>query len=226
MLLVFVGALVALWLASRQVLSLDWLIAEEMRLRGALAEAPVLGFVAGFIVYVGVSLVPGTTGKAILAGWFYGFWPALVLVNVGLTVAALISFFVSRYVCLETIQNRFGPRLERVNRALDREGAGYLFCARVLHVPYCLTNYVMGATPLPWRGFWWATQLGMLPGNVVFVYAGARLPTLEVLAEEGPSALFTPALFVAFVALSILPIVARWAVRRLAPSARRGDDDR
>lgn len=214
-LLIFVGALVTLWLLSREVLSLDWLAKEEARLRGSLAEQPILGFVLGFVVYVGVSLVPGTTGKAILAGWFFGFWAGLVLVNVGLTVAALIAFFVSRYEFRDAIQERFGPRLARVNLALEREGAGYLFCARVLHAPYCVTNYVMGATPIPWRSFWWATQLGLLPGNVVFVYAGHRLPTLEQLADEGVSAMFTPGLIAAFVALSILPLLARALVRRL-----------
>jgi uncharacterized membrane protein YdjX (TVP38/TMEM64 family) len=182
--------------------------------RESTTPPPGLGF-----VYVGVSLVPGTTGKAILAGWFYGFWAGLVLVNVGLTVAACISFCASRYVFRDAIQAKFGARLARVNRALEREGAGYLFCARVLHAPYCVTNYVMGATPLKWRPFWGATQLGLLPGNVVFVYAGHRLPTLEQLAQEGPSALVSPGLIAAFVALSVLPVVARVAIRRVMKQA-------
>lgn len=219
------GVLFVLYLASRQYASFDVIVEREAALRTWLEQHPWRGFGVGFAIYVAVSLIPGTTGKALVAGWFYGYWLGLIIVNVGLTVAALMSFSVSRYLWRDFVTARCGPRLTRINAGLERDGAGYLFIARVLHVPYCLTNYLMGATRIHFRGFWWATQLGLLPGNLVFVYAGVQAPTLGEIRAEGLSALFSPTLIAAFVAISIVPLIIRSIVRRIVVSrARRRAD--
>jgi uncharacterized membrane protein YdjX (TVP38/TMEM64 family) len=217
---IFLCVLAVLYAVARQHVTWETLVEQEAELRAWMSRHPWRGLGIGFALYVVVSLVPGTTGKALVVGWLYGFWLGLVLVNVGLTVAALISFFASRYGCRALVEARCGPRVARVNDALEREGAGYLFAARVLHVPYCLTNYVMGATAIPWRGFWWSTQLGLLPGNVVFVYAGSQAPTLAELAEQGLASLLSPGLIAAFVAVSIVPLLIRSVVRRMLPRPR------
>jgi uncharacterized membrane protein YdjX (TVP38/TMEM64 family) len=65
----------------------------------------------------------------------------------------------------------------------------------------------MGLTPIPTRTFWWVSQVGMLPGTIVFVYAGSQFPSLSVLAEKGASGILTPQLFIAFILLGIFPIM-------------------
>ncbi|MBT8485380.1 MAG: TVP38/TMEM64 family protein [Phycisphaerales bacterium] len=211
----FVGGLATLYVAARENVSLATLTAKEAALRSALGEYPVRGFAIGFAVYVGVSLVPGTTGKAIVAAWLFGFWAGLLMVNIGLTVAAIGSFSASRYLFHDLVASHWERRLTRVNHALARDGPSYLFAARVLHVPFCVTNYVMGATPIRLRGFWWSTQLGILPGNVIFVYAGSQAPTLETIAEEGFSSILSPGLIIAFIAMSVFPLLVRALVHRV-----------
>jgi uncharacterized membrane protein YdjX (TVP38/TMEM64 family) len=222
--IIFVSALGVLYLASRQLLDLDDLIAREQALRSSLARRPLIGFFIGFMIYVGVSLVPGTTGKALIIGWFYRFWIGLLIVNLGLTIAAIISFCVSRYIFHDAIVSRYGHRLARVNSALERDGASYLFAARILHTPYSVTNYVLGVTRIRLVSFWWSTQLGILPGNLVFVYAGAQAPTLQELEQQGLRSLFSPGLLIAFIAVSVLPLLARHLVHRLLDyvESRRG----
>jgi uncharacterized membrane protein YdjX (TVP38/TMEM64 family) len=217
---VFVGALVVLYLLAREHLTWALFIEKEAGLRTWIEQNPWTGFAVCFTVYLGVSLIPGTTGKAIIAGWLFGFWRGIVLVNVGLTAAALLSFAISRYGLHDLVASRCGPRLARANDALEREGAGYLFVARVLHVPFCITNYVMGATRIRLGGFWWATQLGILPGNILYVYAGSQAPSLQELEEHGLLSLVSPGLIIAFVAISILPLLLRPLARRLTTRVR------
>jgi uncharacterized membrane protein YdjX (TVP38/TMEM64 family) len=215
---VFLAGLAALWWFAREYATLPTLVEREEAVRGWLAARPVAGFAAGFGIYVGVSLVPGTTGKALIAGWLYGFWLGLLMVNLGLTVAAMLSFFACRYLLRDLIAARFGPRLARADAALAREGPRWLFFARTLHTPFWVTNNIMGATRISARGFWLSTQLGILPANIVFVYAGAAAPTLAELAEDGPWSLFTPEIGVALVAVTLLPLLlprtVQWAARR------------
>lgn len=218
-LLVLVSVIVTLSLFLQPHVSLERLIAEEMRIRAALDAQPFVGFVVGFAVYLALSLIPGTMGKAVVVGWFYGFWPAMVIVNVGLTLAAMFTFYASRFLFAADVQRRFGRVLARFNRGLRREGAYYLFAARVLHFPFSLTNYVMGVTRIRPRGFWWATQLGLLPGNVLWVLAGNQLPSLRELADEGVSSMFSLPLFAALVALAVVPLLLQLIVRR---TLRRG----
>jgi hypothetical protein len=62
------------------------------------------------------------------------------------------------------------------------------------------------------------SQLGMLPGTMVFVAAGAAAPTLRQLADDGLSSIMKPQLFLTFAMLGCLPIVIRWSVRRAGSS--------
>jgi uncharacterized membrane protein YdjX (TVP38/TMEM64 family) len=75
----------------------------------------------------------------------------------------------------------------------------------------------MGLTPLKTRTFWWVSQIGMLAGTAVFVYAGSSVPDLATLAEKGVNAAFSPTqmlqLVAAFVLLGVFPLIARWGVK-------------
>jgi uncharacterized membrane protein YdjX (TVP38/TMEM64 family) len=65
------------------------------------------------------------------------------------------------------------------------------------------------------RTFWWTTQVGLLPGTTIFVLAGTRVPSLEVIAADGFMSLLDPVLIAALVATPLLPLLLRMAVRTL-----------
>ncbi len=209
-LLAFALTLLVVWWVSRQQLTLDSLIAQEARLRRLVLNYPVRSLILGFAIYLAASLVPGTTGKSVVYGWLFGFWWGLAIVNVALTAAALISFFAIRYIFQEAVHRKLGPVIGRVDEALRRDGPSYLVTLRLVHAPYTLTNYVAGATAVRSRTFWWTTQLGLLPGNVVFVLAGAQLPSLQQLARDGPWTLVNLPLLVALSLIALIPIAVRW----------------
>jgi uncharacterized membrane protein YdjX (TVP38/TMEM64 family) len=199
----------------------QWLVAHEQWLRWLLVSRhPYWGFLGGFVGFTLLSLVPGFAGKSLVMGWLFGFWRSLAIVNIGLTLAAVAELLFSRYFIRDAIESRFGYYLQKANQALERDGPWYVLAMRLAHTPYTLTNLLIGATSMSTGGFWWATQLGMLPGNIVFCYAGAQLPTLEDIARGGAHRAFSPSLLLAFVLLGIFPLLARWLVRKLrGPSA-------
>lgn len=222
-LLGFILAIGTLLVVYRNHFTIERMIAEEANLRDSIAAHPVLGFFVGFAIYCATCFIPGTTGKSLVLGWLFGFWQSLIQVNLALTLVAMATFGLSRYVFRDAVRSRAGASLLRIDDAIRREGAFYLFALRVLHSPYSVVNYIMGATSITAVGFWWSTQLGLLPGNIVFVYAGTQLPSIKKLSEEGWTSFITPGMLVVFVALSVVPLILRSVVRRMVPGASSSD---
>lgn len=202
----------AWWISSSY--SLETVADRENLLRSKIAEHPVLSWVLGFFLYLVVSLVPGTRGKAIIVGWLYGFWSGVILVNLALTGAALIGYWISRKFIHDAVAHRYPQRLEKINRALDEDGAMYVVLLRVIPISFSVMNYLLGATRLRLRTYWWATHLGLLPGNIIFVNLGTRVPSLRVVQEEGMAAVFTPQLVLSLVLLSAFSLITPLVIRR------------
>lgn len=193
-------------------LSLDYLASKEAELRQYRVDNPVLVYGVALVIYVlvtGLSL-PGASVLTLAYAWYFGFVRGMVVVSFASTGGATMAFVLSRYFLQETIQSRFKDKLVSFNEALDREGAFYLFTLRLIPaVPFFVINVVMGLTPLKTRTFWWVSQVGMLPGTTVYVYAGSQFPDLKTLAEKGGSGILTPELFAAFILLGAFPIVVK-----------------
>lgn len=151
-------------------------------------------------------------------GWYFGFTQGMILVSFASTLGATIAFLLSRYLFRDAIMARFGDRLTNFNQSLEREGPFYLFTLRLIPaVPFFVVNAVMGPTPLKTRTFWWVSQIGMLAGTAVFVYAGSSVPNLTTLADKGVNAAFSPTqmtqIIVAFVLLGVFQLIARWGIK-------------
>ena len=200
------------WYFVGRNLTLEELARQESRLRELISEQPLLALATGFVAYSVMSLFPGMAGKSLVIGWLFGLWPGVVLVNFGLTAAAVASFLLGRSLFRDMLQSRFPVRLRRLDEAIARDGAFYLFALRMMHAPYSLTNYAMGATCISTKQFWWSTQLGMLPGNFVFVYAGTQIPTLSEAAAHGLAGVVSVHLLAALALLGLLPLIARWVM--------------
>lgn len=233
---VFLAALA--WYLHNYV-SLEELAHQESRLRAAIAAHPWRSFAIGFCVYTAIALVPGTGGKAIVYGWLFGFWQAVAIVTVGLALAAMAIFLLSRYLVRESIERRFPGFIASVNGHLDKDGPFYLVTLRLIHAPYSIVNPVIGASRVrPWT-FLWTTVVGLLPPNTLWAYVGIRLPSLRELADRGAVSFVDPPLIGALVLCATLPFLFRWlfirfgfpgpvvkAATRPFTSRRRKTDDR
>ena len=207
-------------------LSLEKLAQREAALRGYQADHPVLVYGIAFCIYVTVTgfSLPGAAALTLVFGWYFGFWPALVLISFASTIGATLAFLLSRYLVRDTVQSKFGDKLQSFNEHLERDGAFYLFTLRLIPaVPFFVINLVMGLTPLKTRTFYWVSQVGMLPGTAVYTYAGSRVPDLNTLAKDGASAVFSPMqliqITIAFAMLGAFPLIMKFALKRFAKNS-------
>ena len=209
----------------------QWTIAalaeRETQLQSFQSRHPIAVYAAAWAVYVAVTglSLPGAPPLTLVFGWYFGFFPALLIVSFASTAGATLAFLSSRYLLRDAVASRYGESMKRFNERLAEEGPFYLFTLRLIPaVPFFVINLVMGLTPIAVGTFWWISQLGMLPGTIVYVYAGSRVPDLETLARDGVRAVFQPSqliqLTLAFVALGLFPWVARKALSRFRRGAK------
>ncbi len=206
----------------REYISLEFLAEKESQLKDYYESNPIAVFTIAFLLYVlvtGLSL-PGALIMSLTYAWFFGFLPATILISFASTLGATLAFLLSRYLLRNWIQNRFEKQLKTVNEAFEREGAFYLLTARLIPlVPFWLINLVMGLTKIRVGTFWIVSQLGMLAGTVIYVYAGSLVPSLRAIEAQGVGAVFNSnqlaQLTVAFTLLGVFPILAKKIVDRI-----------
>jgi uncharacterized membrane protein YdjX (TVP38/TMEM64 family) len=194
--------------------SMERLVQNEIRLRESVQQNRAAAWMVGLVVYTAFSLVPGTSGKSVVFGWLFGFWQAVLMVDLALTIAAVVSFMAARYLIRDYLTARFNVRIQKLNRGLERDGVFYLLLMRLAHMPYTFVNYGSGTTSVPLRTFAWTTMVGILPGTMVFVFVGTRIPTLSAIADKGILQLLDPLLFAVLAAAVVLPATIHWAIRR------------
>ena len=218
-LLGLVAAAVALgYVRLGDALCLEAIAEQESALREYQQTHPFLVHGAAFAIYVvvtGLSL-PGAAMLSLVLGWYFGLLQGVLLVSFASTTGASLAFLLSRYILRSSIQSKFGDRLRAFNEALARDGAFYLFTLRLVPaVPFFVINLVMGLTPLRLPTFWWVSQVGMLPGTAVYVYAGATVPNLRTLGEQGVGGILSPQLIAAFVLLGVFPLLVKLVITRV-----------
>lgn len=175
----------------------------------------VAGYVGVYLAVTALSL-PGAAILTLIGGALFGLATGTILVSFCSTTGATLAFLVSRFLLRESIQNKFGDRLETINQGIEREGMFYLFTMRLIPaIPFFVINLVMGLTPIRTVQFFFVSQLGMLPGTIVYVNAGTQLAQLDSLAG-----ILSLPLILSFVLLGLFPLIAKKAMEWV--NTRRG----
>ncbi len=207
-----VGAFFAMGLGH--YLSLEYLQASRERAIVQAHQAPVITSVAFFAVYVlvtGLSL-PGAAVMTLAAGAIFGLVWGVLLVSFASSLGATLAFLIARSLLGAWVTRRFGQYLEPINRGFDSEGSFYLFSLRMVPVfPFFVVNLLMGLTRIGVAQFYVVSQIGMLAGTVVFVFAGTQLAEIHKLAD-----VLSPGLMIALTLLGVFPLVAKRLIRVIA----------
>ncbi len=207
-----VGAFFALGLG--QYLSLEYLQASRERAVEQVQQAPVMTSLAFFAVYVlvtGLSL-PGAAVMTLAAGAIFGLWWGVVLVSFASSIGATLAFLIARSLLRDWVTRRFGEHLEPINRGFDREGGFYLFSLRMVPVfPFFVVNLLMGLTRIGVAQYYLVSQIGMLAGTFVYVFAGTQLAGIRSLAD-----VLSPGLMIALTLLGVFPLIAKRLIRVIA----------
>lgn len=206
-----------------RLFSLECFNSQRSALHDLVAANGLVAAAVFFGVYVLVTAlsVPGAAVMTLIGGALFGLVEGTLLVSFASAIGATLAFLIARFVLGDVVQKRFGHRLAALNRGVEKDGAFYLFALRLVPIfPFFVINLAMGLTPLATRTFFWVSQLGMLPGTLVYVNAGTQLGQVQSL-----SGILTPGLIGSFVLLGLFPLIARKTLDWFsARSALRGHD--
>jgi uncharacterized membrane protein YdjX (TVP38/TMEM64 family) len=205
---VIAGLVLVFWTFNLgHYLTLSYLKGSADVLKGIYAEHRALVVLVYFLVYVlttSLSL-PGAAVLTLAGGALFGLVVGILVVSFASTLGATLACFVSRFVLRGWVQAKFGDKIAKVDEGIKKEGAFYLFTLRLIPVfPFWMINLVMGLTGIPLRKFYWVSQLGMLPGTVVYVNAGRELAKVQSLGG-----ILSPGLLVSFALIGIFPLTAK-----------------
>jgi phospholipase D1/2 len=119
----------------------------------------VAAFVLGGLLIVPVTALIAVTVLAF--GPMLGFFYALI----GMTVSALLTFWMGQLLGRQTIRRLAGSRLNDLSRRLAQKGVLAVMIIRMVPIaPFTIVNLVAGASHLRFRDFAVGTVLGEVPG--------------------------------------------------------------
>jgi pyruvate/2-oxoglutarate dehydrogenase complex dihydrolipoamide dehydrogenase (E3) component/uncharacterized membrane protein YdjX (TVP38/TMEM64 family) len=193
-----------------QYLTLDSIKQRQAGLTAAFAEKPVLVAASFLLIYVAVTAlsIPGALLLTLLGGAIFGLVKGTILVSFASSIGATLAFLASRFLLRDTVQSKFGDKLEAINKGVEKDGAFYLFTLRLIPVfPFFAVNLLMGLTKMKTLTYYWVSQLGMLLGTIVYVNVGTELSKISSL-----KGLVSPTLILSFAALGLLPWIAKLIV--------------
>jgi pyruvate/2-oxoglutarate dehydrogenase complex dihydrolipoamide dehydrogenase (E3) component/uncharacterized membrane protein YdjX (TVP38/TMEM64 family) len=209
-LLLLIGAAAAAFFAldGYQLLRPENLQALLARVQDFYRANPARTALAFFAFYVGVTglSLPGATVMTLIAGAIFGLLWGTVIVSFASTLGATLAFLASRFLLRDWVQARFGDKLKPINEGVAKEGAFYLFALRLVPAfPFVAINLLMGLTPIRTWTYFWVSQVGMLAGTLVYVYAGTKLGEFRV----------SFGLLAAFALLGFFPLLAKRAMEAI-----------
>ncbi len=208
-LLLAIAAIVAafFYFDLNHLLTLDGLKSSLTSFEEYRSAEPLLTGGAFFVLYVLVAALslPGAAVMTLAAGALFGLGWGTLIVSFASSIGATLAFMASRYLLKDSVQKRFGDRLQAINEGVEKDGAFYLFTLRLVPVfPFFLINLLMGLTPIRAVTFYWVSQIGMFAGTLVYVNAGTQLAQLDSL-----SGILSPSLLLSFALLGAFPLIAK-----------------
>ncbi len=206
-LVVVIVALIAAFFAFGldRYFTLEFFKSQQAAIDAYYRANPLQAAAAYFAVYVvvtGLSL-PGAAFLTLVGGALFGLLWGTVIVSFASSIGATLAFLASRFLLRDWVQGKFRDKLKPINSGVEKEGAFYLFALRLVPAfPFFVINLVMGLTPIRTWTFYWVSQVGMLAGTIVYVYAGTTLGEFRISIE----------LLLAFTLLGIFPLIAKKAL--------------
>lgn len=180
------------------MVALIWVLPVNSYLAALLKWTESLGFWGPFVVISAyiiatVLFLPGSV-LTLGAGFLFGVLMGTVWASIGSTLGAAAAFLVGRTVARDWVAGKVSgkPKFAAIDEAVGEEGAKIVFLTRLSPVfPFNLLNYAFGLTRVPFRHYFFASWIGMLPGTVMYVYLGSAARSLAQIAagrvESGPA---------------------------------------
>ena len=189
--------------------TLDYIKENYEGLKSAYNNQPLSFGFRFFIVYLLVAAIPlpipGVVLLSLLAGAIFGIRDGFIIVSFASTLGATIVFLMSRFLFCEIIQKKFKKQLASVNEGMKKNEVSYILGLRLAPVfPFFLINILMGVTKVSTPRYYILSQIGMLPGTLVIVFAGLSIGNIESVKD-----IFSPQIITSFFLMSTFPFLAK-----------------
>ena len=209
MLMTTFSVVIALYFAIdlQQYLNLEYLKSSKSLSILYYEQNPILVIGSYFLIYVALTAfsLPGAVWMTLGGGAIFGLLTGTIIISFASTIGATLAMLISRYFFRNLVQERFAKQMRTINSGIQKNGGYYLFTLRLLPVvPFFVINMGIGLTPLRTSTFYWVSQLGMLPGTIVYINAGSELVKIEALGD-----ILSPTLIGSFVLLGIFPLLTK-----------------
>lgn len=174
-----------------------------------------------YIVVTALSL-PGAAILTLAGGAIFGLAWGLILVSFASTLGATLAMLLARYLLRDWFERRFQSAARKIQRGFAKDGLFYLLSLRLVPLfPFFVVNALVGLTRIPALTFFWVSQIGMLPGTIIYVFAGTNLAGIRALED-----ILQPELLFSLALLGIFPWLAkscvyRWRSSRLLKKFRK-----
>lgn len=213
LILVFLAVLVAYFLFYTPTGS-HWRHREYVHER--VHEHPIIapaGFVVSYII-LGVLGLP-VWWLQVLAGFCFGLLPAILVCEVGSTLAAVTTVSVSRWLAADFFHKKVEShmaRLRSLDEKLGKNGLLVVLTIRMLHVvPFSISNYALGLIDVKLRDVAIGTFIGGITTNASYAAAGAY----------GKHLLHNWKFMGAIIGVNLVTIAAMWLIHRRFERIRR-----
>ena len=178
----------------------------------AFADAHVLAAAAAYLVFYAAFAalsLPGAWIVSVAGGGLFGPWLGVPLVSLASTAGATLAMLAARYLAREAVKARFPDFVARVDRGVARDGARWLFAARLTPViPFFAVNLAAGLTKLPVLTLAAVTLVGAFPFAALYALAGAQLASVTRASD-----IVSAPILAASLTLAALPFAAKGFVQ-------------
>jgi len=175
-----------------------------------------LGYVVYIVVYAAcvVAFVPASI-LTLGAGAIFGFAGGVIVVIIGATLGATLSFLLGRTVMRKRIEamTAQNKKFRALDRAIAAEGTKIVFLVRLAVVfPFTYLNYAFGLTAIPLWRYVAATFVGILPATVAFVFVSSAATTAATTSAS-------PITKAVYIAGGVMAIIVSVLIGRIATKA-------
>jgi len=175
----------------------------------------ILIFILFYIATV-ISTLPLAGLTTVIGGFLFDVIPATIYCNIAGVIGATISFLIFRYLLGAQIQHKYAAKLESFNKNIKVYGATYLLIMHVVAIiPFFVINTLSALTNISLWTFMWTTSVGIIPGSIVYAYAGRKLGSINSFSE-----ILSLEMLSAFLLLGLLGLISllvqRYQVKRMA----------
>jgi uncharacterized membrane protein YdjX (TVP38/TMEM64 family) len=174
----------------------------------------------GLVYIVGCVLMFPCFILTVGAGALFGVVTGFITVSLSSTLGATAAFLIGRYFARSFVARRIAsyPRFRAVDRVIANAGWRIVGLLRLSPVfPFNVLNYGFGVTSVSLHEYVLASWIGMMPGTLLYVYAGSLAGNIATLGADSHTR--TPTEWTLYLAGLGITVVAAVYITRLARRA-------